>query len=206
MNKVELKELLEAIAGIMRDNAEHLSELDARNGDGDLGLTMRDAFAAAAMAAGEDETADLGKTMMQCAMSVNAAAPSTSGTILSFWFMGAARPLHGKQEATLPEFAQALEAGIQNICEKAKSNVGDKTILDAISPAVDILIQHADSGTAAATKAALDAAQKGMESTKDMLPKHGRATYYGEKLLGLVDGGAVAGKLIFEGAYRHYRK
>ncbi len=197
---------MKTIANVMNDNVGYLSELDARNGDGDLGITMRDAFNAAVKASGEVESLDLGKTMMNCAMSINAAAPSTSGKIISLWFIGAAPLLYDKQNATLLEFAQALKAGIQNICTKAKSNVGDKTILDSISPAIEALIQHANEGTAIATKAAFEAAKKGMKSTEGMLPKHGRAVYYGERLLGLVDGGAVAGKLIFEGAYLHYCK
>lgn len=204
MDKTALRQLLAAIASQMDESADALSKLDARNGDGDLGRTMRDAFAAAVQAADDEMSEDLGRILLHCAKSVNAAAPSTSGTILSFWMMGAAKALKGRTEASLQEFAQALQAGIQTICEKARSQVGDKTILDAISPAVDALLTHGDEGATAAARAALEAAEAGVERTRDMLPKHGRAAYYGEKLRGLEDGGAVAGKLMFESACRLY--
>lgn len=199
----ELKEILASISDIMEENFTCLSELDARNGDGDLGSTMRNAFAAAHDSIKSD-TGIIGSTLMQCAMSINAAAPSTSGTIISLWMIGMAKTLSTKESATLAEMADAMMAGIQNVCEKAKSKPGEKTILDAIFPAVKVLQENSDLSTSEAMAKALDAANVGMDSTKDMLPIHGRAAYYGEKSLGMIDGGAVAGKLIFEAINRYY--
>jgi dihydroxyacetone kinase len=83
--------------------------------------------------------------------------------------------------------------------EKAKSKPGEKTVLDALCPAVEALKKASSGGAAEAFAAAAKAAAEGSESTKGMIPRHGRAAYYGEKGLGLLDGGSVAGKLIFEG-------
>lgn len=201
MTKHDLEPILAAIRDKMAQECDYLVELDARNGDGDLGLTMRDCWKAVADVVQTAQTDDLGMILLQCSKEANRAAPSTLGTIMSFWMMGAAKELRGKANVTLAEFADALSAGIAMICSKAGSKAGDKTVLDALIPAVFALQEHAKSGSAFALKAAYEAAEAGMESTKDMISKHGRAAYYGEKSLGIVDGGAVAGKFIFEAAH-----
>lgn len=205
MNRETLKEIIGSIRDVMDSNMELLTQMDARAGDGDLGVSMRDAFREAYLAI-DGATEDLGQILMRCAMAVNAAAPSTAGTILSFWMMGTSRALKNKSEASLEDVAAALEQGIQLICEKAKSKPGEKTILDAIVPAVEALRAHAGDRAEDAASAAFMAASAGAESTKDMLPKHGRAAYYGERMLGVMDGGAVAGKLIFDGACRYFQQ
>lgn len=200
MTRNDLDQVFAAIRDKMAKECDYLVELDARNGDGDLGLTMRDCWKAVSDVMHTAETDDLGMIFLQCSKEANKAAPSTLGTIMSFWMMGTARALKGKTSVSLAEFADALSAGIDLICTKAGSKAGDKTVLDALIPAVAALKAHAEEGAAAATKAAYEAAEVGMESTKDMISKHGRAAYYGEKSLGLVDGGSVAGKMIFEAA------
>ena len=200
MTKNDLDPIFMAIRDKMDQECDYLVELDARNGDGDLGLTMRDCWRAVADVMHTAETDDLGMIFLQCSKAANRAAPSTLGTIMSFWMMGVARELRGKTNVTLSEFADALSAGIAMICSKAGSQAGDKTVLDALIPAVSALKNHAEEGPSTALKAAYEAAEAGMESTKNMISKHGRAAYYGEKSLGIVDGGSVAGKLIFEAA------
>lgn len=198
MTKMDLERICEAVRDKMVQECDCLVSLDARNGDGDLGLTMRDCWTAAAETVRSSQTTDLGMVLMQCAQSANRAAPSTMGTIMSLWLMGAARVLRGRTEVSIGEFADALAAGIENICAKAGSRAGDKTMLDALIPAVSALKEHAGEGAAAAAEAASEAARAGAESTRNMLSKHGRAAYYGEKSLGLADGGAIATAMIFE--------
>lgn len=200
MTRKDLDPIFLAIRDKMAQECDYLVELDARNGDGDLGLTMRDCWKAVSDVMHTAETDDLGMLLLQCSKEANRVAPSTLGTIMSFWMMGAAKALRGKTEVSLAEFADALSAGIDMICSKAGSKAGDKTVLDALIPAVTALKAHAAEGAAPALKAAYEAAEAGMESTKDMISKHGRAAYYGEKSLGMVDGGSVAGKMIFEAA------
>ena len=200
MTRHDLEPVFMAIRDKMAQECGYLVELDARNGDGDLGLTMRDCWKAVSDVVHTAETDDLGMIFLQCSKEANRAAPSTLGTIMSFWMMGVARELRGKTTVTLSEFADALSAGIAVICAKAGSKAGDKTILDVLIPAVSALKDHAGEGASKALQAAYEAAESGMESTKNMISKHGRAAYYGEKSLGIVDGGAVAGKMIFEAA------
>lgn len=205
MTKTDLERICEAVRDKMVQECDYLVSLDARNGDGDLGLTMRDCWTAVAEAVRTAQTEDLGTVLLQCAQSANRAAPSTMGTITSFWLMGAARALRGETEVTIEAFADALAAGIENICAKAGSKAGDKTMLDALIPAVSSLKEHAGEGAAAAAEAACKAAKGGAESTRNMVSKHGRAAYYGEKSFGLVDGGAVAAAMIFEAVGEIFR-
>lgn len=203
MTRSNLERICGAIRDKMAQECGYLVELDARNGDGDLGLTMRDCWSAVADAVHRSQDDDLGVVLMRCAQEANRAAPSTMGTIMSFWMMGAARVLRGKTEVTTAEFSDALAAGIENICAKGGAKAGDKTMLDALIPAVAALKAHAGEGAAAA-KAAGEAARAGAESTRNMISRHGRAACYGDKSLGLVDGGAVAAAMIFEAVSELY--
>ena len=182
MNKQSVIDGLSKISAVMTENKEYLIKLDQQNGDGDLGVSMSEGFAAAAAFAAEAEETDLGKLMMQTGKVFNEAAPSSLGTIISFAFMGMAKSLKGKTEATLPEVAEAVM----------------KTILDAIYPAAVCLKEHESESFGEALKAAAEIAAQGSENTKKMKSVHGRAAYYAEQSIGILDGGSVVGKLIFE--------
>ncbi|MDR1971752.1 MAG: dihydroxyacetone kinase subunit L [Treponema sp.] len=180
-------------------NRDYLVELDQQNGDGDLGISMAAGFLAVRDYLSSVEEKDLGRIFMKCGAVFNEAAPSSLGTIISFGFMGMARALKGKEEAAAGELALAMEAGISNIMEKAKSKPGEKTILDSLVPAVEALKAHAGETPAARYGAAAKAAAEGSEATRNMRSVHGRAAYYGDQSIGVLDGGSVVGKLIFQG-------
>ncbi len=188
-----------SVAAVMSRNSEYLSELDAQCGDGDLGLTMKNGMAAAVAALETDTGTDLGQAFFAMSRAFNTAAPSTLGTIISFGMMGMARSLKGQTGTDIKGFADALQNGLETIMEKAGSKENERTILDSLIPATRALYNHADEGWTAAFASALQAAQEGVGKTKTMVPVHGRAAYYGEKLLGKIDGGAYAGMLIFQG-------
>ncbi|MDO4272910.1 MAG: dihydroxyacetone kinase subunit L [Eubacteriales bacterium] len=196
MKREELKNVLGEISAVMDENADYLVSLDARFGDGDLGISMSQGFKKVAQYLETAQEDDLGKLLKNCSSEFNEAAPSTLGTIMSFGFMGMAKVLKGKTEAGLSEMAQAMDAGIQMIMDKAKSRPGDKTILDSLIPGVRILLEK--SGEPDVFEQAYQAAYEGMELTKTMKGKHGRIAYYGDKTIGEVDGGATVGMLIFK--------
>jgi len=201
MNAVSLKQAFAFISDVMTENKDYLIELDQQNGDGDLGISMSSGYKAVADYLAAADEKDLGKLLLKSSTIFNEAAPSSLGTITSFGLMGMAKSLKGKEEATLSEVADALNAGVEKIMDKAKSKPGEKTILDALFPAVKALQANSAKDAKTAFKAAYDAAEEGSESTKVMKSVHGRAAYYGEKSIGLIDGGSVVGKLIFEGLY-----
>lgn len=204
MNKQELCNIVGCISQSMTANKDYLIELDAKFGDGDLGISMSSGFLAVYEFLQEVEEADLGYVLMKCASVFNKTSPSTLGTILSFGFMGAAKQCKGKTDLSLEEVCDAMTQGLEQIMVKAQSNPGDKTIIDSLSPAIAALRTNVEKGEVLAYKAAFEAAEQGMNDTKDMKSVHGRAAYYGDKVIGHIDGGAVVGKLIFESIYNYY--
>lgn len=199
INAESVKTAVNAVASSMAQNKEYLIGLDQRNGDGDLGISMSDGFRAMAEYLNQTEETDLGKLFQKSSRSFNEAAPSSLGTILSIGMMGIAKALRGKTEVDVREFAEACSKGLSGIMDKAGSKPGEKTILDALCPAVEALKDSGDVSDKEAFDNAAAAAARGAESTKEMQAVHGRAAYYGEKSIGLIDGGAIVGKLIFEG-------
>jgi len=201
MKAQDVKQAMCAISALMTENRDYLIELDAQNGDGDLGLSMSGGFAAVVLYLESADEIDLGKLMMRCSGVFNEAAPSSLGTILSFGMIGMAKSLKGKTEASLAELADAFEAGTETIMARAGSKPGEKTILDALCPAVEALKAYRGDNQSEAFAAAYEAAAQGSESTKEMRSVHGRAAYYGDKSIGVLDGGSVVGKLIFAGIW-----
>ena len=193
-----LKKAFAAIAKTMAEQRQYLIELDQRNGDGDLGISMSEGYAAACKALEGSSETDLGKLMIAAYKAFNEAAPSSLGTITSLCFMGMARVLKGRETADMAVLGEALQAGVAKVMEKAGSKPGEKTILDAVAPAAQAICDHAAEGEAAALAAAATAAREGSNATANMPAVHGRAAYYGEKAIGLIDGGSVVGALIFE--------
>lgn len=191
LDSATLKAKFNAIAQIMAENCDYLVELDRQNGDGDLGFSMKSGFADTAAALDASDEQDLGKLFRLASATFNESAPSSLGTILSIGMMGAAKALKGSTTANAEETSAALKAGLQNIMDRTGSSLGEKTILDSLAPGIEALA----SGD---LSAAAEAAANGSEATKEMLAKHGRAAYYGEKSLGILDGGSVVGRLIFE--------
>lgn len=206
VNADSLRRGMREIADIMAENRQYLIELDQRNGDGDLGISMAEGYAAAAEALDKSDEKDLGKLMMTAGKAFNEAAPSSLGTITSMGMMGMARTLRGNENADVALLAEAFEAGINRIMERAGSKPGEKTILDALYPAAKAMAAHAEEGFLPALEAASIAAEEGSKSTANMKAVHGRAAYYGDKTIGLIDGGAEAGRLMFLALYKAAKK
>lgn len=197
-NATHLRAAFRAIAATMAEKREYLIELDQRNGDGDLGISMSEGYAAASRAMDASAETDLGRLLIAGYKAFNEAAPSSLGTITSLCLMGMAKVMKGHTESDMALLGEALHAGLTNVMEKAHSKPGEKTILDAVVPAADAIAAHAAEGDRAALAAAAKAAAEGSDATANMVAVHGRAAYYGDKSLGLVDGGSVVGRLIFE--------
>lgn len=201
-----LRVAMREIANTMAENRQYLIELDQRNGDGDLGISMAEGFASASAFVDASAETDLGKLLVGASKVFNEAAPSSLGTIMSLCMMGMARTLKGHETADTALVGEAFVAGVAKIMERANSKPGEKTVLDALDPAARALCEHAGEGSPAVWEIAAQAAREGSENTANMVAVHGRAAYYGEKTLGLIDGGSVAGSLVFDALKRAARK
>ena len=203
MDRDDIKGAFREISNLMDENRNYLVELDQQNGDGDLGISMSSGFKAALdVLEGTDEL-DIGQLFMVASRAFNEAAPSTLGTIITLFLMGIARALKGKTEVTVSELADAMQDGINRIMERAKSKPGEKTILDALHPGMLALKESQSKSALEAFKHAYEKASLGSEDTRNMRSVHGRAAYFAENSIGVLDGGSVAGKFIFEGMLRY---
>jgi dihydroxyacetone kinase-like protein len=111
-------------------------------------------------------------------------------------------PLTGKAEVTPQEFAAALESGVKGVQARGKAELEDKTMLDALLPAVDAISSSLATGAnlQEALERAAEAAAKGMEATTPMVAKKGRASYLGERSAGHQDPGATSSYLLLKAA------
>jgi dihydroxyacetone kinase-like protein len=166
-------------------------------GDGDLGLTMVNAFGAAAET---PEEADPGKVFTKAGMAMAKAAPSTMGTLMGTGFMRGGKAVKEKTELTLGDMAVFWRAFVEGLEERGKARPGDKTIIDSLDPAAEALEKAAAAGKSLLDgfQDALAAAEAGMERTKTMAAQFGRMAYNQEKSKTLVDPGSVVGALLIK--------
>lgn len=201
ITKLFIKDILECIVGVLYEQKDYLTELDSAMGDGDLGITMTTGFKYLYEEFDKIESNDLGNIFMKLGMLMNSKVPSTMGTLISICLIKGAKEAKGKEELTLEDLTSIGKAAINGVMEKGRAKIGDKTMLDALYPAVEALEQSLKSevNIKEAFKMAYEAAEQGVENTKELKSVHGRAAYYGEKSLGRPDSGAVAVMLIFKG-------
>ena len=194
----EVKALLRVWADLMATNKERLIELDGAVGDSDLGLTMSDGFRAAYEAIQDSAEPDIGKLIYTAGKAMGNKVPSTMGTLMASGLMNAGKEFKGvelMEDCSWPRFFQAYFDGVQN---RGKAQVGEKTFLDGLSPAVVVLRNNAQDMRIAAPLAA-QAAEAAFQATKGMLAKHGRMAIRGEQSRDYLDPGAAVAALLMEG-------
>ena len=199
LNKKDVIEILHNLKNRFNEQRDFLVELDGRMGDGDLGITMAKAFTTAHDELAESDETDLGKIFMKAGMIMAKAAPSTMGTLLATGFMRGGKAVLGNTEITTADLADFFQAFVGGIMERGKAKAGDKTVIDSLKPGADALSGSSDEDIATALQKAIDAAESGLEATKDMVAQHGRIAYYKEQSKGLEDPGATAGVILLKG-------
>lgn len=202
MNYNSLTKMLKCAADKVVANRDYLSKLDAATGDGDHGTAMSKVANAIISTIDADEAGNLKKLLK----AIGWAAMSTDA--------GSTSPLYGSlfvgMSEAVPEDSSDLDCGaLASMMESAEAKlrkntpaqVGDKTMIDALVPAVEALRTAADAGKSIeeALSDAEEAAEKGAASTKDLLATRGRAKNIGERSIGHVDPGATSMSLLFAG-------
>lgn len=208
LTKEDLKVALASIVKVMEEAKEELIELDGAMGDGDLGLTMCKGFQAVSEEINHVDEADMGKLIMKLGMKMNAVVPSTMGTLVSTCFVKGAMKAKGKTALELADVVEMGRAAVQGVMERGKCKVGDKTMLDALYPAVEAMAAACEAGKTSAqvSEAAYQAAVDGVEKTKTLQSVHGRAAYYNEKSIGRQDPGATAVMYIIKGINQSFKE
>lgn len=190
MNAQEMKAFITATLTALCDHTDELRDLDAALGDGDLGITVGSgAKAVNAALADLPDDATPAQVAKACAKAFAAANPSTMAALVAGALLAGSKVL--TEDAV--DFAAAGAFGAaaaDSISTRGKSKVGDKTILDALVPAVDAFraADNADAGLVAA----IAAAEEGVETSKSLQSQRGRASWLQERSVGLPDPGAVA--------------
>jgi phosphoenolpyruvate---glycerone phosphotransferase subunit DhaL len=176
----------------------YLTDLDAPIGDSDHGANMARGFSAVkAKLAGEPQ-ADIGALFKTVAMTLLSTVGGASGPLYSTFFLQAASKSAGKAELDLAGWTACLDAALAGVAQRGKAVVGEKTMVDALQPAVEAL-KHADGkelGVALASSA--EAAQAGMKATIPLVARKGRASYLGERSAGHQDPGATSTHLLLK--------
>ncbi len=201
ISKADLGQMILAAVEKIRANHQELSRLDSATGDGDHGTTMLRAMDAAGKAVEEAGEGDIKSLLHGIGWGIMCVDGGSTGPLLGSLFMGMSEGAGEVDALDSAALAATFEGGLASMQKQSKAQVGDKTMMDALIPAVESLRSAADAGAgpAAAMQQAADAAAKGAEATKDMQAKFGRARNLGERTLGNVDPGATSISYLFEG-------
>jgi dihydroxyacetone kinase-like protein len=193
--------MLGAAAERIRANHAMLSELDSHGGDGDHGTTMVRAMAQLEKGIDDAPAEDLKALFHSVAWAIMGSDGGATGPLFGAFFMGMAEAAEGREVLDAEGLATAFESALASIQKYSKAQVGDKTMIDALAPAVDAARVAAESGadTAAVLRRAAEAAGRGAESTKALQARFGRAKNIGEGSIGVQDAGATSMWLLFKG-------
>jgi phosphoenolpyruvate---glycerone phosphotransferase subunit DhaL len=186
------------IADVVEAQRDHLTQLDAAIGDADHGTNLARGFAAVRAALAEAETPTPGAVLLLTGSTLISKVGGASGPLYGTAFRRAARALGDKPDVDLPGLAEALEAALAGVKKLGAASEGEKTMVDALAPAVTAFSKAVSDGTAApgALAALTEAADAGAQATISMQARKGRASYLGPRSVGHEDPGAASTALI----------
>jgi dihydroxyacetone kinase-like protein len=193
--------MLHAAAGKIRASSARLSQLDSAIGDGDHGTTMLRAMGLMEKVIAGAPRSDIGVMLTDVGWAFMGVDGGAIGPLLGTLALGMAESVPQKAALDAAGFAAMFEAGLAAVQKQTKAQVGDKTLIDALVPAVAALRASVSAGetAAAAMKKAAEAAEAGAESTVPMRARFGRARNLGDRAIGSPDPGATSISLIFRG-------
>jgi len=196
-------EVIKEMAAVMEEHRRYLTKLDSEIGDGDHGTNMHRGFQAALERLGGTEPALPADALKAVSTALVGKVGGAAGPLYGTAFLRASSALSGKEEISAEDAAEALEAALGGIKQRGKAEVGDKTMVDALDPAVTAAKEAASGGSVAEVfRAAAEAAQEGAESTVPLTARKGRASYLGARSAGHKDPGAASTHLLLDAAAR----
>lgn len=208
MDSKKVIEILIKVSEKIDKNKEYLTELDAAIGDGDHGLNMSKGFNAVSDKLKAEEDDNIGNILKKTGMTLVSNVGGASGPLYGTAFMKASMALKDKNEIDINDFLNALKLALEGIKSRGKSTDGEKTMIDALSPAIKSMedsIKNGDSYIVVLEKGR-DAALEGVEFTKTIKATKGRASYLGDRSIGHQDPGATSCFYILETIYEEAKK
>ncbi|MDI1444025.1 dihydroxyacetone kinase subunit DhaL [Polyangium sp. 6x1] len=183
---------IERAAGLIGDNEKYLTELDAAIGDSDHGANMARGFAAVRGKLAGHPRDDVGAILKTVGMTLLSTIGGASGPLYGTLFLEAAKVSAGKAELDRGAILQSLSAGLAGIQKRGKAEPLDKTMVDALGPAIRAFEGAEGVSLAEALGRAAEAARQGAEATIPIVARKGRASYLGERSAGHQDPGATS--------------
>lgn len=190
----QMLQALETMCDTIESEKEYLSELDGAIGDGDHGVNMAKCFREVKKKLAASSAEDVGALFKEVGMVVLNSVGGAMGALYGTFFLKLSQESTAKSEVNLSDLVAMFQTGERGILDIGKANPGDKTLIDTLSPAVRAIEAAEKEGKSLAGALAdfEQAAKQGMESTRDMLAKMGRASRLGERTIGHQDAGATS--------------
>ncbi|HEY9783413.1 MAG TPA: dihydroxyacetone kinase subunit DhaL [Leptolyngbyaceae cyanobacterium] len=200
ITKHQIVQWLQDFATQIEQNKDYLTELDAAIGDADHGINMERGFKKVMSQLPSVADKDIGSILKSVSMTLISSVGGASGPLYGSFFLKASTVAVDKQQLTDEEIVSLLQAGLDGVLQRGKAQLGDKTMVDVLSPTVDALAQAVGEGknTLAAMQQAVVVAEQAMKDTIPMLARKGRASYLGERSVGHQDPGATSAYLMLK--------
>lgn len=197
MSSLDTKQMAAIIKGMAKKieaEKDYLTQLDNEIGDGDHGINLARGFEAVEKKLPSLAGGDIGALLKGVGMQLVSTVGGASGPLYGTAFMKAGMACKGLTELDGPAFVKAMEAAVDGIKMRGKATEGEKTMLDALCPALKVMQDEVAAGKSLkeALQDAAAAAEKGVEYTKTIIATKGRASYLGERSLGHQDPGATS--------------
>lgn len=192
-------ETFKKLAEMAEQNRDHLSKLDSDIGDGDHGINLTIGFREVEkqLPTLSETTADIAELMKKVGMILLSKVGGASGPLYGSFFMKMATHTAGKQEVTFKEFCQMYQDGVEAVQFRGKAEVGDKTMVDALIPGLDVLKNYQEGDDPVKTlQTCVDEMKKGSDNTIALIAKKGRSMRLGERAIGHRDAGSESSWMI----------
>ncbi|MUG93797.1 dihydroxyacetone kinase subunit L [Scytonema sp. UIC 10036] len=203
VTKEQILEWLQHFTDEIEKNKDYLTELDAAIGDADHGINMDRGFKKVISQLPTVADKDIGSLLKTVSMTLISSVGGASGPLYGTLFLRASTAVTGKEELSDRDLLAMLQAGLDGVVQRGKAQLGDKTMLDVLSPAIAAFQQAISEGknSIQGMQEAVAAGERGMGDTTPMLAKKGRASYLGERSVGHQDPGATSSYLMLKSLY-----
>ncbi|MDZ4872701.1 MAG: PEP-dependent dihydroxyacetone kinase, ADP-binding subunit DhaL [Chroococcidiopsis cubana SAG 39.79] len=200
MNKSQVIQWLQNFATEIERNKEYLTELDAAIGDADHGINMDRGFKKVAGQLSSLADKDISTILKTVSMTLISTVGGASGPLYGTFFLRASTAVIGKEELATEDLLKLLQVGLEGVVQRGKAQLGDKTMIDVLSPVVDNFQKSVDNNqtTLVAMQQVVIVAEQAMKDTIPMLAKKGRASYLGDRSIGHQDPGATSTYLMLK--------
>jgi dihydroxyacetone kinase-like protein len=207
VNRQDLLRWFSALQKVFAENRQPLTDLDSAIGDGDFGISLDRGFTAVQAELTAHPPADIRAVFQNVATVLIKTMGGSSGPLLGTFFLRAGAACADKSELAPADVVALFQAGVDGLQQRGKAALGDKTMLDALLPAVDAMrvALEAGSGLAEILERGAAAAEAGMRATISMEARKGRGSYLGPRSVGHQDPGATAAYLLFKTAHEVWR-